>query len=125
MTSFQGAILVPIRAQAERVRPLPQGALPATRRFRDHRGRVSTSSLASEKVRQSGGGRAAELRTPALPRRVIFAEILVAPKREADFPPSLVLVVPAELLALRRRERSDLTPDLRPGEVCCQWPPNR
>ena len=78
---------------------------------------MNTSSLASEKVRQSGGGRAAERRTPALPRRVIFAEILVLPKREMGavilfylpkgwpleglkrgvaFPPGLFLVVPAD-----------------------------
>ena len=50
---------------------------------------------------------------------------LEIPKRVAAFPLGLFLAVPAELLALRRRERSDLTPDLRPGEACCRWPPNR
>ena len=34
-------------------------------------------------------------------------------------------VVPTELLALRRRERSARTPDLRPGAVCCRGPPKR
>jgi hypothetical protein len=46
-------------------------------------------------------------------------------KRLAEFPLGLIRVVRAELLARRRRERSDRTPDLRPGAVCCRWPPNR
>ena len=46
-------------------------------------------------------------------------------ERVAEFPLGLFLVVPAELLALRRREVSDLTPELWPGAVCCRWPPNR